>query len=118
MWFTINIQKESRTIMFNQADIFLEKKGPIATIYLNRPAKRNALTNEMWKAIPNLLQEVEHDSSIKVLIMRGVDETSFAAGADISEFHSLRSTTEGARLYNEATHKAERALAKFPKPSI
>jgi enoyl-CoA hydratase len=104
--------------MFNQADIFLEKKGSIATIYLNRPAKRNALTHEMWKAIPSLLQEVEQDSTIKVLIMRGVDDTAFAAGADISEFYSLRSTTEGARIYNEATHKAERALAKFRKPTI
>src|SRR5690625_4234098 len=99
-------------------DIILEKKGEIATIIFNRPDKRNALSHEMWLEIPKLVEDVEKDKSIKVLIVRGADETSFAAGADISEFEELRSTAEKAEIYNEATHNAERALAKMTKPSI
>ncbi|WP_246945151.1 enoyl-CoA hydratase-related protein [Bacillus pinisoli] len=98
--------------------VYLEKKGAIATIYFNRPEKRNALTHEMWKAIPGLVKDAEEDATIKVIILRGVDETSFAAGADISEFKTLRSTAAGAKIYNDATHEAERAVATCKKPTI
>ena len=104
--------------MMEKKDLILEKKGEIATIYFNRPEKRNALTYEMWQEIPKLVEDVENDKAIKVLIIRGIDETSFAAGADISEFQTLRANAEGAKIYNEATHKAERALATMKKPSI
>lgn len=99
-------------------DLVLEKQGEIATIIFNRPEKRNALTHEMWKEIPSLVEDVENDKNIKVLILRGADETSFAAGADISEFKTLRANAEGAKIYNAATHKAERALATMTKPNI
>ncbi|MFC0270469.1 enoyl-CoA hydratase-related protein [Metabacillus herbersteinensis] len=99
-------------------DIYLDKQGEVATIYFNRPEKRNALTHEMWKVIPSLIQDVEEDRDIKVLIIRGADETSFAAGADISEFRTLRAESKGAKIYNDATHEAERAIATMKKPSI
>lgn len=99
-------------------DILLEKKGEIATIIFNRPEKRNALNYEMWKMIPSFVADVESDQSIKVLIIRGADETSFAAGADISEFKELRAEAESAKVYNVATHEAERALATMTKPSV
>lgn len=100
------------------SDLVLEKNGEIATLIINRPHKRNALTYEMWQTIPNLIKEVEEDRSIKVLIIRGVDQTAFAAGADISEFKTLRADSAGAKIYNEATHEAERAIATMTKPSI
>ncbi|SFE53671.1 enoyl-CoA hydratase/isomerase family protein [Alteribacillus iranensis] len=102
----------------SKQDILLEKKGEIATIILNRAEKRNALTHEMWKAIPSLIEDVENDPNIKVLIVRGADQTAFAAGADISEFKTLRADSKGAKIYNDATHKAERAIALMSKPSI
>ncbi|MFD1848798.1 enoyl-CoA hydratase-related protein [Oceanobacillus bengalensis] len=99
-------------------DVLLEKNGEIATIIFNRPEKRNALTHEMWKEIPGLVEDVENDRNIKVLVVRGADHTSFAAGADISEFKTLRADSAGAKIYNDATHKAERAIATMKKPSI
>ncbi|GAB7388625.1 enoyl-CoA hydratase-related protein [Bacillaceae bacterium] len=102
----------------NHDHVYLEKNGEIATLYFNRPEKRNALTFAMWQAIPKLLADVDRDSAVKVLVLRGVDATAFAAGADISEFRTLRADSEGARIYNEATHKAERMLANFRKPTI
>ncbi|BCJ88426.1 enoyl-CoA hydratase/isomerase family protein [Effusibacillus dendaii] len=79
--------------------IFAEKKGAIATVFFNRAEKRNALNMEMWTAIPKIMEDLKHDSEVKVVIFRGIDETAFAAGADISEFTTVRSTVEGARLY-------------------
>ena len=102
----------------DKKDIYLVKQGEIASIILNRPEKRNALTYEMWKEIPALIEDVEEDRSIKVLIIRGTDETAFAAGADISEFRTRRGDSKGAKIYNDATHKAERAIATMKKPSI
>lgn len=98
--------------------LYLEKNGEIVTLYFNRADKRNALTHEMWKAIPGFIKDVEEDKSIKVLIVRGVDEKAFAAGADISEFETIRYNSEGAKIYNDACHEAERALATMKKPSI
>jgi enoyl-CoA hydratase len=104
-------------IMANEY-LFLDKKGEIATLYMNRPDKKNALNYAMWRSIPNLLEKVEQDDEIKVLIIRGVDKTAFAAGADISEFTTLRSTAEGERIYNEAVSQAEESLFQFSKPTI
>jgi enoyl-CoA hydratase/carnithine racemase len=92
----------------------VETAGPVATLTIDRPAKRNAMSFEMWSAIPGLLASVA--DSARVLLIRGGEH--FSAGADISEFESLRSGAEGATRYNDAVHAAERAIASFPRPSI
>jgi enoyl-CoA hydratase len=96
----------------------LRKDGAIASLVINRPEKRNAISHEMWKAIPGLIAEVEADPTIKVMILRGADGKALSAGADISEFETIRSTEEGARVYNEATEAAEHAVMSLTKPSI
>ncbi|MFZ4451609.1 enoyl-CoA hydratase-related protein [Salibacterium aidingense] len=98
--------------------VYVEKKDGIATLYFNRPEKRNALTYEMWKALPDLLDEVDKDQDIKVLILRGSDEKAFAAGADINEFKTLRYSFEGAKEYNNKTLLAEEKLDNLSKPTI
>jgi enoyl-CoA hydratase len=101
-----------------QGELYLEKNGPVATIVINRPEKRNPISFSMWRALPALVADAEGDDAIRVLVLRGAGEAAFSAGADISEFDRYRADSEGARLYNEATHLGERALAGFSKPSI
>ncbi|WP_232506289.1 enoyl-CoA hydratase-related protein [Bacillus thermotolerans] len=99
--------------------LFVEKKNQIATLYINRPEKRNAFNYEMWTKLPDLLKDLEQDPEVKVLIIRGdADSAIFAAGADINEFTTLRSTATGEQLYNQAVTAAESALLHFPKPTI
>lgn len=98
--------------------LVLSKDGAIATLRINRPDKRNPISFAMWKALPDLVAEVENDDAIKVLVVRGAGDKAFSAGADISEFETYRADSEGARVYNEATHVAERALAGLSKPAI
>lgn len=98
--------------------LYLKKRNAIATLVLNRPEKRNVLNYEMWCAIPELIRQAEEDDEIKVLIVRGADESAFSAGADVSEFTTLRSTAEGERVYNEAVMRAEAAFYHFSKPVI
>lgn len=94
----------------------LDIDGPVATLTIDRPAKRNAMSYEMWSALPGLLGKVEADDSVRALVVRGTDH--FSAGADISEFATLRADADGARRYSEAVHAGERAIATLPKPTI
>ncbi|WP_037577577.1 enoyl-CoA hydratase/isomerase family protein [Phaeacidiphilus oryzae] len=94
----------------------LDVSGPVATITIDRPAKRNAMSLEMWGAIPALVKEVESDPAVRVLVLRGNEH--FSAGADISEFQTHRQGAEGARNYSAVVHAAERALAELALPSL
>ena len=70
----------------------------------------------MWSALPGLLAKVEADNSVRALVVRGTDH--FSAGADISEFTTLRADPAGARRYGAAVHAGERSIAELPKPTI
>lgn len=98
--------------------LYIEKADTIATIVINRPDKRNAFTLDMWKTLTSLLAELEADEATKVVVIRGVDDTAFAAGADISEFISNRSSAEKAKAYNDKSMEAVDRLHTFSKPTI
>ncbi len=98
--------------------LIVQKSGPIATLLLDRAEKRNPISYAMWSALPSLLDDVANDDAIKVLVVRGAGDVAFSAGADIGEFERYRADSAGARIYNEATHVAERAMTGFPKPAI
>lgn len=86
----------------------------IATLTIDRPARRNAMTYEMWAALPDLMASIP--ASVRVLVIRGTEH--FSAGADISEFKTLRNGPAGARRYSAAVHAGERAIATWPRPTI
>ncbi|WP_137812770.1 enoyl-CoA hydratase/isomerase family protein [Gandjariella thermophila] len=94
----------------------LETGGAVATLTIDRPAKRNAMSFEMWSALPGLLARVAEDDAVRVLVLRGGEH--FSAGADIGEFATLRRGAEGAARYGETVHRAERAIATLGKPTI
>lgn len=93
----------------------LSVAGLVATIHLNRPAKLNAMTLDMWAGLPDVLARCERDESVRVLVLRG--EPHFSVGADIGEFATLRSGPAGEQ-YNRVIDEAEKALAGFVKPTI
>ncbi|MCR3723108.1 MULTISPECIES: enoyl-CoA hydratase-related protein [Prauserella salsuginis group] len=97
--------------------IDLTRDGDVARLTLSRPAKMNAITYEMWSAIPDVVAAVESDPAVKVLVLAGEGE-HFSAGADIGEFRDLRSTPEGVATYDKAVDAAVDALAGASKPSI
>lgn len=94
----------------------LDTSGPVATLTIDRPAKRNAMSYEMWSALPGLMASVAAAPDVRVLVVRGGEH--FSAGADISEFSTLRAGAEGAARYSEAVHNGERAIASLGKPTI
>ncbi|MGN9790200.1 enoyl-CoA hydratase/isomerase family protein [Streptomyces sp. OZ13] len=83
----------------------------VATVVISNPAKRNAMTADMWRALPELLGKLATDPAVRALVLTGEGGT-FCAGADIS---SLRLPGEDPQAL--AVH-AEEALAAFPKPTL
>jgi enoyl-CoA hydratase/carnithine racemase len=83
----------------------------VATVVIHHPAKRNAMTAAMWRALPPLLDTLAADPGVRALVLTGEGGT-FCAGADIS---TLR---EGAGEAQELAVLAEDALAAFPKPTL
>ena len=64
----------------------IERKGPIAQMVFDHQERRNAITVDMWSAIPGAVQTLQEDSEVRVVIMRGAGSEAFVSGADISEF--------------------------------
>lgn len=99
-------------------EIYVEKNGFTATLVINRPEKRNSLSRAMFQAILNELDRLSSDPSIRLLIVRGVNEVAFSSGADISEFLDIRYAADNAKAYNDLALRAIDALYKFPHPTI
>ncbi len=102
----------------NQASTYLERHGEIGIIVLNRPEKLNALNEEVWAGVARHADEVATDPSLKVMILRGVNERAFAAGADIAEFPKVHATPEAAKAYHGAIQQTYNAVANMNKPTI
>lgn len=94
------------------------RDGPIATLILNRPDKRNALNEAMWREIAEQADELAADPSIRALVVRGVDPTAFSAGADIAEFDRVHASPKTADTYRQVVDAAYQALAALEKPTI
>ena len=99
-------------------ELYIERDLPLATIVFNRPHARNAVTQAMWGAMPELLAQLAADAGVRVVIVRGVDHAAFAAGADIAEFESVYGTAESAAASSAVIDAALAALEALPKPTI
>lgn len=89
--------------------------GPVGTITLDRAAKRNAVTYEMWTALEAACQAMARDEAVRVVVLRG-DGDHFCAGADITELLAERRATQPS--FMDVNMAAEHALATLPKPTV
>ncbi len=98
--------------------LLVERDGAVATLTLNRPERRNAISYAMWLRLPELLARLDADDAVRVVIVTGAGEQAFSAGADIKDFEETRSDPARAREYRRAVHAACDALAGLSKPTI
>lgn len=95
-----------------------EKDGAIGWMTFNNPARHNALSLDMWAAIPEILDEFEADDDIRVILLKGAGEKAFISGADISEFEKSRASEDAIAHYDEVAEGATRRLKNAAKPTI
>ncbi|MDZ5648929.1 enoyl-CoA hydratase-related protein [Nitrospirillum sp. BR 11828] len=90
----------------------------VATLTVNRPGKHNALTLDMWLALPELMATVGTDPDVRVVVLTGAGTEAFSAGADIAEFGHVFSTPAGTARFNAAVRSGNVAVERCPKPTI
>lgn len=95
-----------------------KKDGPIGWMRFNNPARHNAMSVDMWKAVPEIMTEFKKDDHIRVVVLSGAGGKAFVSGADISEFGEKRSSPESMLEYNRIAGLANAAIIDFPKPTI
>ena len=98
--------------------VITNKSGAIAQIVLSNPDKMNAMTMQMWQAIPGALQEFDQDPEVRVIVISGDGEKAFISGADISQFDKLRSTEDAQAEYNACVSAAYAAPILCSKPVL
>ncbi len=102
---------------YAQGALRLEVEGSVATLILNRPQARNALNLAMWRALPELLADLEGRREVRALVVRGAGG-HFASGADISEFDEVFADHARALAYGRLLETATAALAAFDRPVV
>jgi 2-(1,2-epoxy-1,2-dihydrophenyl)acetyl-CoA isomerase len=93
--------------------VTLQVKDTVATITLDQPARRNAMTVPMWQALRSLLEEVADNGDIRVLVLTGAGE-DFCSGMDV-----VGSAVEAHPVHRlQGTNRAVLALHNLRIPTI
>jgi len=71
-----------------------EQDGAVALVTVDHPPV-NALSAPLLEELEAELERLDHDASVRAIVIRGAGERAFVAGADISEFPSLRDSSPG-----------------------
>ncbi|MGN6517348.1 MAG: enoyl-CoA hydratase/isomerase family protein [Rhizomicrobium sp.] len=103
--------------MSSETSILFACADDVATITLNRPEKRNALNEAMWKDLAQAVRRADAMAEAKILVIRGAGG-HFAAGADISEFEIVYATRERSLQYRNAVEDGARAITDASKPVV
>lgn len=93
-------------------DVLISREGPIATITLNRPERKNAMTVDAWSALRAAFTELQDDASVRVVVLTGA-AGNFCSGADM-ERRGGQHPLDRMREINAAAL----AVAEFSKPVI
>ena len=95
--------------------LHVAREGGVATLTIDRPRVRNAITSAGWDALHDLFDELARDDAVRVVVLTGAGE-DFCSGADVGGDPRDR---EGHRLDGmRAVGRACQTLFSLPKPTI
>jgi len=100
------------------AELKTSIEGAVATVVFSNLPKMNAMTYDMWRAVPQVFAELERNPAVRVIVCAGDGHKAFISGADISQFEKLRGTAEAQAEYNMAGERAYAAPPSCSKPVI
>src|ERR1700694_2909766 len=87
-------------------------------IRFNNPPRLNALSVDMWEAVPPLLAQAEADDRVRLVVFSGAGEKAFVSGADISQFEDMRAAREAVKRYEQMAEDALMGIYRFSKPTL
>ncbi len=93
----------------------VSRRGSVATVVLNRPHRKNALTGQMFRDLRDIFQEIGRDDQVRVLVITGAGD-AFCSGADLVD----DDPTAGRHMarHMEAVNDGRLALQKLAQPTI
>ncbi len=107
-----------RTIVFDREDT-------TGIIRLNRPDRMNAVNEEMYSELMDVLEETAGDPGVRSLVITGSvrvkdgkEKQAFCAGADLKKHGEGERTHAQKRAYIELAHRATAGIYRYPKPVI
>lgn len=103
------------------APLLVERSGAVALLVLNRPDRRNALSEELLDALAGNLDTLQRDDTIAALVIAGAPP-AFCAGHDLREMQAARAAADHGRaaferLFGKCSHVMQ-AIVAFPRPVI
>jgi enoyl-CoA hydratase/carnithine racemase len=103
--------------MTEDPELPVSRQGHVATLTIDRPEKRNAMTAAMWADLPGVLAGLADDPAVRVLLVTGAGP-SFCAGADIADLLSGPDPADPMAEVRRDNLAAQAALRDFPKPTV
>jgi enoyl-CoA hydratase/carnithine racemase len=98
-------------------DVSVRRDGPLATVLLDRPQRRNAMTLAMWREVGAIFTTLATDRSVRGIVLTGAGG-NFSVGADITEFEAVRGDAAAAADYERSVDACADAIASSPQPVI
>ena len=98
-------------------DVLVERQGAVLRVTLNRPEKHNALSRTVLEHLRRVFTEHAGNHELKVAVLSGAGERSFAAGGDLRDLAEVRTTSQ-TRQMSEQARAALDAVREFPVPVV
>ena len=92
--------------------------GSALHIRFNNPARHNALSVDMWEAVPPLLDQARGDDRVRLVVFSGAGDKAFVSGADITQFEDMRAAREAVTHYEKMAEATLMGIHDFPKPTL
>ena len=92
--------------------------GAVGWLTFDNPARRNAISVEMWRAIPDAFDAFEADAAVRVVVLRGAGDKAFVSGLDISQFEDEFASSSAAAGLEALSARANERIRGSPRPTI
>lgn len=99
-------------------ELLSERRDGIQWITFNRPQARNALTWRMYDRLAEECDAVNHDSTVRAVVLTGAGGQAFVAGTDISQFRDYPRTEQDALDYEARGSQVMSTLEAVRVPTI
>lgn len=100
------------------AELITRKENAIGWVIFSNPSKFNAVSHDMWVALPKAIAAFDADPEVRLIVITGDGEKAFISGADISQFEKARGSAEAQAVYNQAVVAAYEAPVLCSKPVV
>jgi enoyl-CoA hydratase/carnithine racemase len=97
-------------------EVRVERDGAVATLVLDRPQARNALSVELMTELERELEAVAGDPTIKVVIL-GATGPAFSSGHDLKQMRACRDRSVYEELFRQCS-RMMMAIVRLPQPVI